>query len=252
MGVATCSPTGVAAFKMEGGRTVHSLFNFAIHKLNSETIVKSKEGGSITNKIEMFKQGQVGVVILDEVSMLCMEGMGNLKHMCRVVPCNLDVPFGGMMVISAWDFFQLPPISPSTPIYASLMKMFAYGEQAAIGQLEGSAQAGCAAFREFRLRSLTQQMREPNDPEHMHMIDSLQDPFKAHCPFDYRIMCDISSRILKRADVEADSSWATAPVTIGGNIERTSINLVQAKLLGLQLVVPVVVWKLPCSGLHVL
>ena len=96
----TVAPTGSAAALLQGS-TYHSMFG-----INSD--------GKCTSNIQLaqVKERLEGVhyIFLDEVSMLSCRDMYLISARLARVMNNLDAPFGGLNIIFAGDFAQLPPV----------------------------------------------------------------------------------------------------------------------------------------------
>ena len=94
------APTGSAAALLQGS-TYHSMFG-----INSD--------GKHTSAIQMaqVKERLQGVdyIFLDEVSMLSCRDMYLISARLARVMNNLEAPFGGLNIIFAGDFAQLPPV----------------------------------------------------------------------------------------------------------------------------------------------
>ena len=90
------APTGSAAALL-GGSTYHYLFGINEYtKKSNMSQVKSRLEG-------------VEYVFLDEVSMLSARDMYRISHQLSCVLNIYDKPFGGMNIVFAGDFAQLPP-----------------------------------------------------------------------------------------------------------------------------------------------
>ena len=97
--------TGIAATHI-GGVTIHSWSGIGIRDTLSEYEIEALE-----QKEYLWKRfSKTKVLIIDEVSMLSPRAFDTIEKVCRTMKRN-DEPFGGMQVILAGDFFQLPPIS---------------------------------------------------------------------------------------------------------------------------------------------
>ena len=109
------APTGSAAALLQGS-TYHSMFsiNDGIH--------------SSAIQLAQVKERLEGVqyVFLDEVSMLSCCDMYLISARLAHIMNNLDVPFGGLNIIFAGDFTQLPPVIGHE--HASLYSRFCWKE----------------------------------------------------------------------------------------------------------------------------
>jgi hypothetical protein len=103
--VAITASTGIAATHMNG-TTIHSWSGIGIKnelKPNDLRSLKSKK--YLTKNIE-----KTHVLIIDEISMLHRKQLDLINQALKYLRNNPD-PFGGMQVVFAGDFFQLPPVS---------------------------------------------------------------------------------------------------------------------------------------------
>jgi hypothetical protein len=123
------APTGSAAALLKGS-TYHSMFG-----INSD-------GGSSSNiQLAQVKSRLEGVdyIFLDEVSMLSCRDIFLINARLARVMNNLDTPFGGLNMIFAGDFAQLPPVigQEHASLYSRTVGMNATSlrdQEAAIGK----------------------------------------------------------------------------------------------------------------------
>jgi len=99
----TCASSGVAAILIEGC-TLHTALGIGIHQIYAPT----------TEQIAAWSE--VGVLILDEFSMLQPKLVDIMEERLRILKCQPDKPFGGVNIIFCGDFYQLPPVAGG-PIY---------------------------------------------------------------------------------------------------------------------------------------
>ena len=101
---AITASTGIAATHI-GGYTIHSWAGIGVRQYLSaydlDTISQNK--GVVTRIMG------VGVLIIDEVSMLSASVLSMVEAVCREVRRD-SRPFGGLQVVFVGDFFQLPPV----------------------------------------------------------------------------------------------------------------------------------------------
>lgn len=103
--VGVTASTGIAATHMDG-ITIHSWSGLGIkNELNKEDIKKILRKGFVKKR---FKN--VGVIIIDEISMLSASQFDSLNLICQTFKNN-RLPFGGLQIVCSGDFFQLPPIN---------------------------------------------------------------------------------------------------------------------------------------------
>jgi hypothetical protein len=123
------APTGSAAALLKDS-TYHSMFG-----INSD-------GGSSSNiQLAQVKSRLEGVdyIFLDEVSMLSCRDMFLINARLACVMNDLDSPFGGLNMIFAGDFTQLPPVigQEHVSLYSRTVGMNAtslHDQEAAIGK----------------------------------------------------------------------------------------------------------------------
>ena len=99
----TCASSGVAASLIQGS-TLHTALWIGIHKIYEPT----------TDQIAAWSE--IGVLLLDEFSMLQSKMLDIMEERMRKLKCQPDKPFGGVHVIFCGDFYQLPPVGGG-PIY---------------------------------------------------------------------------------------------------------------------------------------
>lgn len=101
---AITASTGIAATHI-GGMTIHSWSGIGIkNKLDRADLRAITTNEYIRKRVEKAK-----VLIIDEISMLSPQTLDMVDAVCKSVKNNAD-PFGGLQVVLAGDFFQLPPV----------------------------------------------------------------------------------------------------------------------------------------------
>ena len=103
--VAITASTGIAATHMKG-TTIHSWTGIGIKDSLTHADLKSLRGKSYLRKA----MEKTHILIIDEISMLHRNQLDMINRVLRYMRNN-PAPFGGMQVIFAGDFFQLPPVS---------------------------------------------------------------------------------------------------------------------------------------------
>jgi ATP-dependent exoDNAse (exonuclease V) alpha subunit len=102
--VAVTATTGIAATHL-GGNTIHAWSSLGVRDfLSSNFFLKMPESRQKTIQ-------SADVLIIDEISMLHSFQLDLIDSILRQVRDNLFQPFGGLQVVFAGDFFQLPPIT---------------------------------------------------------------------------------------------------------------------------------------------
>lgn len=115
--IAVTASTGIAATHM-GGKTIHSWSGMPVMDRdgNPKTKISAKEVRYLQGRKHLKESiPYTDILIIDEISMLHDYSLDMLDKILRGfrVP---DLPFGGLQVIMAGDFFQLPPVSKNAKV----------------------------------------------------------------------------------------------------------------------------------------
>jgi hypothetical protein len=130
------APSGTAAALLNGA-TYHSFLGINTRGKDEDGAIRTSEAASINDTRERLKG--VEYIFIDEVSMIACNELYAISSKLSSVTQAHDLPFGGMNMILAGDFAQLPPTGgnalyvhmnhdngpPSTP----------FAQQKAIGKL---------------------------------------------------------------------------------------------------------------------
>jgi ATP-dependent exoDNAse (exonuclease V) alpha subunit len=118
--VAITASTGIAATHMNG-TTIHSWSGIGIKNELSHNDLRTMR----TKQYLMKNIDKTHVLIIDEISMLHKNQINMINQALKYLR-NSPEPFGGMQVVFAGDFFQLPPVSrepePSKNKFAFMSK----------------------------------------------------------------------------------------------------------------------------------
>lgn len=101
------SPTGISAL-MVGGRTIHQFAGWSLVAERTPIKRLERDARKDTNWERLCG---TSVLIMDEISMVSNLTFTRLDRIMRAA-CGVDAPFGGVQIIVAGDFFQLPPVRP--------------------------------------------------------------------------------------------------------------------------------------------
>lgn len=205
--------TGVAAAGVSG-MTLHSALNLQqLRNMMSGTATRSKK-----ELIEAWEG--VDFLFIDEVSMVGAELLHDISNALSIAKESSE-PFGGINVIFAGDFYQLPPVG-CTPLYASLES---------ITSKEGDSQtnAGQRKIKGMHLWKsldhvvlLTESMRQsgPENEAFRKLLARLR--FGNCTPSDIKLL---NTRILGRANVNLRSPhWRNAPIITRSNSVKDALN----------------------------
>ncbi|WP_019673379.1 AAA family ATPase [Psychrobacter lutiphocae] len=102
--VATTASTGIAATHMNG-ITIHSWSGIGIKDELSERDLANLS----RKKVLKDRLRETAVLIIDEISMLHAKQLNLVNQVLKHIRQN-DQPFGGLQLVAAGDFFQLPPV----------------------------------------------------------------------------------------------------------------------------------------------
>jgi hypothetical protein len=107
------APTGNTAVNLPSGQTIHKGIGLTIvadgrHPIHVEL--------SLEKQMELRSEWKgVKFLFVDEVSLIGAALLSELDAALRVA-CDSKRPFGGINIIFAGDFYQLPPVK-ATPLY---------------------------------------------------------------------------------------------------------------------------------------
>ena len=146
--VALTASTGIAATHING-MTIHSFSGIGIKDYLDDWAIDA-----LSQKQYLQKRFEnLEVLIIDEVSMLSAQFIDSLNELIKVLRRNTE-PFGGLQVVFAGDFFQLPPVKLGAD-------GFAYNA--------ASWQTG-----DIRVCYLTEQYRQDSD-EYLDLLNKIRD-----------------------------------------------------------------------------
>lgn len=104
--------TGISATNYADGCTIHSWAGIRDERFSEEKLcqmVSTMDSHEKTRKIIM----ETDVLFIDEISMISCKLFNCIEAVCRTVRKSPRI-FGGLQLVAAGDFFQLPPIQTST------------------------------------------------------------------------------------------------------------------------------------------
>ncbi len=144
------APTGAAASHHVGrGATVQTKFG------ESTALDEDR----LNELLAMNPVSDLGLVFIDEISMVALRMLDaidkKLRHAMRGTPRHI-LPFGGVPVIVAGDFFQLPPVAAQAVYALRLAKTPASRKVTHDERLDAS---GALLLCKFKMVFLTEQMR---------------------------------------------------------------------------------------------
>ena len=221
--VGCCAYMGKAATLMPKGRTIHNFLGLKRCKKNALLFNWSdlKRNQSYGKTLNHFKRDKIGMIIIDEISMLTPKFLATIDQRLRTLTGNHKDPFGNLSVILMGDFFQIPPVQ-GVSLFSSVLNNN-FEEESSSPLIHGSW-----LFSNFKMIELNEQMRAPDDERHMEMLNQMRIQLSGQPA--------VSAEHLKRysyfssKDVLDDKSWLTAPVIVLNNKERVHLNAPRSKL----------------------
>jgi len=119
---AITASTGIAATHL-GGLTIHSWSGIGI----KENLARGDLEKIVDNSRVAKRVKNANVLIIDEISMLGAGVFGLVDLVCKEIRQSRE-PFGGLQVVVAGDFFQLPPVSKDAEISQFAFQSPAWGK----------------------------------------------------------------------------------------------------------------------------
>lgn len=205
------SYTGVAAKNIQG-MTLHCLLNL--------TQIGKKNKNTSKSEDELFEMWTgVEYLFIDEVSMIGSELLADISAALSIAKANAD-PFGGISVIYAGDFCQLPPVA-DTRLYTPIEnKSTPY---ASLNELSQKRLLGRSAWLSGdTVVELHQQMRQQGakNARFRQLLDRLR---MGKCNFEDVEL--LQSRVLGSANVDLSTpQWQTAPIITKSNHVKDALN----------------------------
>ena len=110
--VIVASSTGIscAPFLKHNAQTVHKLFGLRDGRYTRNQLQQLYDEADDYYQPRKNKIFQTDCLVIDEISMISIDILDKVEHICRYVKKSNKV-MGGIQTIFIGDFFQLPPIS---------------------------------------------------------------------------------------------------------------------------------------------
>jgi len=180
------------------------------------------------------------VFVVDEMSFLVPEAIEMINIQLQRLCGELDVPFGGVLLLLAGDFTQKPPpnaISLAETLIATDVT-HSNPESRAIEPVSNRAK-GLEHFRMARRTVLAKLMRA-EDVTFQEEQKQLRNTTVAN-PVPESLLRGL--RAMTRQDLRSDPSWAFATICVLSNFERHHLNRLQATNFAKIHDIPLVVWR---------
>ena len=176
----------------------------------------------------------------DEISLLVPEALEMINIQLQRLCGELDVPFGGVLILLAGDFTQkLPPnaISLAETLIATDVTQ-SNRKSRAIDPVSNRAK-GLEHFRMAR-RTVLEKLMRADDVTFQEEQKQLRNSTVAN-PVPDSLLRDL--RAISRQDLRSDPSWAFATICVLSNFERHHLNRLQAHNFAKIHDIPLVVWR---------
>ena len=243
--MATTAWTGVAATPFRAP-TLCTLLGIEFAKLHQEPRKDEKQMGRIRTDFALYygEPSDLLVFVVDEVSFLDPAALRWLDMLLRWLVNQPPVPFGGVLVQLAGDFWQKAPPA-GTSLAELLVSVDAPVQKSKNFPPTSSMAKGLHIFRHARRTLLTRQMRAAEDTEFQEVLTCVRST-ETEPPIPNGFVRDLKE--LSIADVAADPARAFAPIIVLGNQERLRLNHHQAYAFAKTYDLPLVRWRLPLVG----
>lgn len=198
------SYTGIAAHNI-GGMTLHSALS----------IGRKNRSAASNNKLVSAWQG-VEYLFIDEVSMIGCTFLAKIDEYLRRAKEN-DMLFGGVNVIFAGDFAQLPPVG-DTNLYATIGK-----SRGKINKTQREVFGKLLWMSVDTVVMLTEMMRQsgPENIEFQNLLTRLRTGRCTQADFNL-----LNTRLLQNNVVDwASGEWDDAPMVVADNETKDTLNV---------------------------
>lgn len=253
----TAAFTGCAASNLPGAGTINGIFNIAVGE-------KGREMNQYDNPLPAQQRDLLDAVmktrpyvIIDEISMVDSILLAKIDQRLKEIT-GINLPFGGKHMILCGDFFQIPPVCGMS-LYTAALALNNPGEVSSLGPIGKPKFDGTQLFASYKMFSMMDQYRCVNDKAHTEFLQSLRD-FKEDFPITKNYLENLKRfNTLKAPDFmmkpgpkeSPDDIWENAPLCVTTNSERTNLNPILAQRFAKRHGVPLIVWRLRCSGVAV-
>ena len=200
--------TGVAARNI-GGATLHSLLR--MNESGRRLGTKSKR-----ELVDMWDG--VDYLFIDEVSMIGCEMLHNISSVLTEAT-GKTCAFGGVNVVLAGDFAQLPPIG-DVRLYKN---MNISGVASGASKRAQAKVLGKLLWLSIETIVILREVVRQSGSENKQFVDLLQRLRTGICTQeDYGLL---KSRVLQEVTLTVDEGWRMAPVIVSNNATRDAINV---------------------------
>ena len=221
--VGCCAYMGHPATNMPSGRTIHNYLGIPVFDKDDYLFDwhSPPSTQSLAETLTHFNAEKIGMIIIDEISMITPGFLANIDQKLRMLTGKFDEPFGNIAMMLMGDFYQIPPVKAKINLYAAALK------KNLIDSHSDPVIHGAWLFTMFKLVELTEQMRAANDAEHIAMLNRMRNG----CEGEQNITQNDLARhkYFSFEDVISDANWAEAPVVTLTNKERIFLNAIRSQ-----------------------
>ena len=218
------APTGNAAASI-GGTTYHSMFGIRIDekKGNSDNV---KNQATLIAEARMKLRG-VEYIFIDELSMVsCREFYAICARLCEIYN-KPEIAFGGVNMIVAGDFAQLPPVG-GNPLYRRFSKKEMNSKQSEYEQL---SILGLIYWHQFTTvvilrKNMRQKYQSPEDTKLRTCLENMRYASCTKEDLDF-----LYTRVAGREATQphlTDPKFRNVPIITAWNVQKDRINDVGA------------------------
>jgi hypothetical protein len=217
------SYTGVAARNISG-MTLHSALGMGQHSEN-----KAKSGRALRDLMSMWDG--VDYLFIDEVSMVGCKLLYDISVALCAARGDANTTFGGVNMIFAGDFYQLPPVG-QTRLYAHVEKRTAHKKKKSSGVRTASASTengqknifGKLLWLTVKTVVLLTENKRQEGVENAEFVSLLGHLRYGRCTnADYDLL---NTRLLSNLDIDwTQDPWSSARVIVNENEMKDRLNV---------------------------
>ncbi len=201
------APTGSAA-ALIGGSTYHSYLGIMENRKLSQTTMSK-----LRQKVEKVKY-----IFIDEVSMISCFDLYKISAQLAQLHNETDEPFGGLNMIFAGDFAQLPPVGKSISLYGRVNDSSTVnGQKTAIGKALWHQTTTVVILRE----NMRQKLQTENDIKFRTALENMR--YKNCTTDDIEYLQTLASPISVMQKLQ-DDRFRNVSVITAQNVHRDRIN----------------------------
>uniref|UniRef100_A0A0N5CBD9 ATP-dependent DNA helicase n=1 Tax=Strongyloides papillosus TaxID=174720 RepID=A0A0N5CBD9_STREA len=178
--VLICGPTGMSANQISG-KTAHSLFGIPCNANFTYIRYSQLSSGKLTKLSERLKH--VKLLIIDEISMIPNDLLYMINLRINEAKHSDIRLFGNLNVLLFGDMMQLPPVSnmANRPMFYKEIEINKFNK------IFSGTFSLRSAFIDFKIISLTENVRQANDPRFGKILNSIR---FGNCSDDARSLLD--------------------------------------------------------------